>query len=130
MTYDVMKLLQARTKTTLTDLIEKATFGCIFFEVASPEVCTGLVNRFGPTVHYILTSRTELTANTFCGIVLQAQGCAVMRLQTEWNIDLSYPRIGVAGGDSNGARRFGSNAIGSNSVVLDNFVSQVRKCGY
>ena len=92
--------------------------------MASKEVCTGLVTRFGPTVHYILTSRLELTANIFCGIVLQAQGCASVNLLTEWNIDLSDPNPRPE------VRRHGprTRAISrSSSIVFDDQILPVIK---
>lgn len=80
-------LTKARLKTTLEDVMKQATFACGFFQIASEEVCQGLIERFTPTLYYIGTSKSDLTPITFCAMVLQsAAGCVTKDPTVNWNI--------------------------------------------
>lgn len=80
---------QARQGGNLANLMELATFGCTFFRITSPEMCKGLVSRFGPILHYMIMQKPSLTADRFCGISLQSSGCTTTDPDSHWRIDLS-----------------------------------------
>lgn len=69
--------------------MELATFGCTFFRITSPEMCKGLVSRFGPILHYMVMNRPSITAERFCGISLQSSGCTTTDPESHWRIDIS-----------------------------------------
>ena len=49
-------------------------------------MCQGLISRFGPVLYYIVMQRPALTADIFCGMILQSVGCATKDPNTEWDV--------------------------------------------
>jgi hypothetical protein len=112
------------------DIQDVTIFICGLFKMATPEVCSGLIERYAPTFYFIFKERPLLTSKTFCGVMLQSYGCSTHDPQLEWSVQIPTHYKGklreinakINGGKSRDPRNHGVD----NVSVGQSFISPIH----
>ncbi|XP_003402022.1 sphingomyelin phosphodiesterase 1 isoform X1 [Bombus terrestris] len=70
------------------DIKDKIVKLCVLFNIQTERVCRGVVELNLPIVLYIVDSKSNLTANTVCGVVLESKSCPLSDPEFDWNIHI------------------------------------------
>jgi len=73
-------------------LVKFSIFTCQFFRLATTEVCTGILERLGPSFYWIVQARPKVRPSIMCGTLFQSVGCrippnALSGSEFEWTVE-------------------------------------------